>query len=317
MLRRMFPFALVLMSSFCYAQAWPNKPIKLIVNFPPGSAPDILGRAAGRFLSEAIGQAVVVENRAGAAGNIGVEATVRAAPDGYTLMYSPGSTITMNPHLYKTNYQKDLVPVAAINFSALPLVVRADLPIHDVKELIAYGKANPGKLSYGSSGSGSPLHIGAEVLLYESGVKAVHIPYKGSAQTTNALLAKEIDFAVDAGVAAPHVKAGKLRYLALASSRRSPNYPGLPTVMEAAGIALDVSVPGAIFAPPGTPSEIVERLNKEFGRVIQDERFIEAIKVINSAPPPVHLNPAELSESFKNYTESFGVTIRNAKISAD
>ncbi|MCM3562842.1 tripartite tricarboxylate transporter substrate binding protein [Hydrogenophaga intermedia] len=278
------------------------------------SAPDVAARVIGRFLAEELRQPVVVENRVGAAGNVGVEYVVRAAPDGYTLLYSPGSTITMNPHLYQFDMQKELVPVAATSLSPLPLVVRADLPIHSVNDLIAYAKQNPGKLTYGSSGTGSPLHVAAELLLSGAGIKAVHVPYKGSAQTTNALLAKEVDFAFDAGVASPHVKAGKLRYLALASSTRSPNYPGLPTVREAAGFPVDVSVPSAILAPPGTPPDIVARLNQTIGRIMGNPAFRDAIAVINSSPPPAHLSPSELAASFRSYTDRFGAAIRATNI---
>ncbi|MCM3562836.1 Bug family tripartite tricarboxylate transporter substrate binding protein [Hydrogenophaga intermedia] len=311
---RLFLSFLLLLPLMSLAQTWPDRPVKLVTNFAPGSAPDVLARTVGRFLSEELRQPVVVENRVGAAGNVGVEYVVRAAPDGYTLLYSPGSTITMNPHLYQFDLQKELVPVAAVNLSALPLVVRADLPIHSVKDLIAYAKQNPGKLTYGSSGAGSPLHVAAELLLSGAGIKAVHVPYKGSAQTTNALLAKEIDFAFDAGVASPHVKAGKLRYLALASSARSPSYPGVPTVEEAAGFPVEVSVPGGIFAPPGTPPELVARLNQMIGRIMANPAFRDAISVINSAPPPTHLSPSELAASFRSYTDRFGAAIRAANI---
>jgi tripartite-type tricarboxylate transporter receptor subunit TctC len=311
---RIFLAFLLLMPLMGFAETWPTRPVKLVTNFAPGSAPDVAARVIGRFLAEELRQPVVVDNRVGAAGNVGVEYVVRAAPDGYTLLYSPGSTITMNPHLYQFDMQKELVPVAATSLSALPLVVRPDLPIHSVKDLIAYAKQNPGKLTFGSSGTGSPLHVAAELLLSGAGIKAVHVPYKGSAQTTNALLAREVDFAFDAGVASPHVKAGKLRYLAVASSARSPNYPGLPTVEEAVGFAVDVSVPSAVFAPPGTPAEIVTRLNQTIGRIMEKPEFREAIAVINSSLPPAHLSPSELAASFRAYTERFGTAIRAANI---
>lgn len=317
MLNRRLLLALMLMPTLCLAQAWPSRPIKLVANFAPGSAPDVLARIAARFLADATGQPVIVENKAGSAGNLGVEFVVRSAPDGYTLLYSPGSTITMNPHLYKFNLQKQLLPVASVNFSALPLLVRSDLPILTVNDLIAYAKANPDKLNFGSSGSGSPMHVAAEIFLREAGVTATHIPYKGSAQTVNAMLAKEIDFCFDAGVAAPHVKAGKLRYLAVASSERSPGYPGLPTIAEAAGFSVDVSVPGGIFAPPGTPAEIIDRLNQIFAGVVKDERFAEALKVLNSSPATTYMKPAELGASLQRYTDRFGVAIRAANITPE
>ena len=311
---RLFLSFLLLMPLMSLAETWPERPVKLVTNFAAGSAPDVLARIIGRFLAEELRQPVFIENRVGAAGNVGVRYVVRAAPDGYTLLYSPGSTITMNPHLYEFDMQKELVPVAATNLSALPLVVRADLPIHSVKDLIDYAKQNPGKLTYGSSGTGSPLHIAAEFLIRTADIKALHVPYGGSAQTTNALLAKEVDFAFDAGVASPYVKAGKLRYLALASSARSPNYPGLPTVEEATGFAVDVSVPGGIFAPPGTPPEIVDKLNKTIGHIMEKPEYHEAIAVINSSPPPTHLSPAEIAASLQRYTDRFGTEIRALNI---
>jgi tripartite-type tricarboxylate transporter receptor subunit TctC len=258
----------------------------------------------------------VVENRVGAAGNAGVDYVVRAQPDGYTLLYSAGSTIVMNPHLYKYDRAKELIPVAAWTSTVLPLVVRPGLPIQSVKDLIAYGRANPGKLNFGSSGVGSPLHIAAELFTRGAGFTAVHVPFPGSAQTVNALLAGDVDFAFDAGVATPHVKAGKLRYIAV-TDRRSDSYPGLPTILETAGFPVEVSAPGGGYAPPGTPAEIVNRLNLEIGKIVRNEKFKAALSTINSAPPEVFMSPQEFAKLLQSETERFGKVIRDAGIKSE
>lgn len=303
-------------SLLSHAQEWPSKPIRVYANIAAGSAVDAGARVAARFLSEALGVPVVVDNKVGAAGNAGVDFVVKAPPDGYTFLYTAGSTIVMNPHLYKYDRAKELIPVAAMTFSVLPLLVRPGLPIQSVPDLIAYGRANPGKLNFGSSGVGSPLHIAAELFLRGAGIKAVHVPFPGSAQTVNAMLSGLVDFSFDAGIAAPHVAAGKLKYLAV-TDRRSDAYPGLPTIMETAGFPVDVSLPGGLYAPPGTPTEIVTRINKELGKVIHTEKFKTALASFNSLPTPDYLPPEELAKNLRASTERFGKVIREAGIKAE
>lgn len=303
-------------SLLSHAQAWPSKPIRIYANIAAGSAVDAGARTMAPFLSEALGVPVVVDNKIGAAGNTGVDFVVKAPPDGYTFLYTSGSTIAMNPHLYKYDRAKELIPVAAMTFSVLPLLVRPGLPIQSVPDLIAYGRANPGKLNYGSSGVGSPLHIAAELFLRGAGFTAVHVPFPGSAQTVNAMLSGNVDFSFDAGIAAPHVKAGKLKYLAV-TDRRSDAYPGLPTIMETAGFPVEVSVPGGLYAPPGTPMEIVTRINKELGKVIHTEKFKAALATFNSLPTPEYLAPEDLAKNIRAATERFGKVIREAGIKPD
>ncbi|NBS59470.1 MAG: tripartite tricarboxylate transporter substrate binding protein, partial [Betaproteobacteria bacterium] len=238
-----------------FAQAWPDKPIRLIVNFGTGGAPDLVARLYAPRLSEALGQPVVVENRAGAGGNIGVEAVVRSAHDGYTLLSSASSSFVIGPHIYtKLAFDpvKDIVPVAAAALTPMYLVVRPGLPAATVAELVAHARANPGKLNYGSAGAGTLPHAAAEMLLRTAGIRATHVPYKGSGAALAALLGDQVDFVFDPGVAIPQVKAGKARLLAVGSAARSPGFPDTPTLREAGADMTAVSVVG-LFAPAGTP----------------------------------------------------------------
>ncbi|MDI1273361.1 tripartite tricarboxylate transporter substrate-binding protein, partial [Polaromonas sp.] len=236
--RTLLALALIASSLFPAAQAqtWPAKPVKVIVNFPPGGAADQLARAIGTPLAEALGQPVVVENRGGANGNIGGEAVAKAPADGYTLLMSSGGMVSVNPHLYTRmsfNPAKDLVPVAAAARVLVFLEVKPSLPVSNVKEFLAYLKANPGKLSFGSPGNGSSPHLAAEMLKAQTNTFAVHVPYRGAAPAMQDLLGGQLDFMFDPGIGLQHVKAGKLKLLAVGSAKRSPLFPDVPTLDEA------------------------------------------------------------------------------------
>ena len=225
----------LLASPFAMAQGWPSKPVRVIVNFPPGGAADQLARAIGQPLSEALGQPVVVENRGGANGNIGGEAVAKSAPDGYTLLMSSGGMVSVNPHLYpKMSFDpaKDLVPVAAAARVAVYLMAKPSLPPANVKDFIQYVKANPGKLSFGSPGNGSSPHLAAEMMKSQAGLFAVHVPYRGAAPALQDLLAGQIDFYFDPGIGLQHAKTGRLKLLAVGSMKRSPLFPDVPTLHE-------------------------------------------------------------------------------------
>jgi tripartite-type tricarboxylate transporter receptor subunit TctC len=301
-----------------WAQTWPVKPIRLIVNFPAGSGPDVLARIYAPGLGEALGQPVVVENRVGAAGNIGVEAVAKSAPDGYTLLNTGVNAIVVNPHVYKlgVDVAKDLVPVVpTTRISAILVVaVRPSLPVHSVADLIAYAKANPNKLSYGTPGSGTTLHIAAEMLLRAATIQATHVPYSGSGQVLAALLGDQIDFAFDPGVAMPLIKSGKLRLLAVASATRSPFFPDTPTMAEA-GTDINTSIVNGVFAPAGTPREIVVRLNREIGRIMQTAEARAAIAGISSEL--VTASPEEFAALMRRDRERFGAMVREANIRVD
>ena len=300
-----------------FAQAWPDKPIRLIVNFGTGGAPDLVARLYAPRLSEALGQPVVVENRAGAGGNIGVEAVVRSAHDGYTLLSSASSSFVIGPHIYtKLAFDpvKDIVPVAAAALTPMYLVVRPGLPVATVAELVAHARANPGKLNYGSAGAGTLPHAAAEMLLRTAGIRATHVPYKGSGAALAALLGDQVDFVFDPGVAIPQVKAGKARLLAVGSAARSPGFPDTPTLREAGADMTAVSVVG-LFAPAGTPAEIVARLNRELARIMQAPESRAALSAM--AAEGITASPQEFAAQLTRDRERFGVIVREAGIRAE
>ena len=300
-----------------FAQAWPDKPIRLIVNFGTGGAPDLVARLYAPRLSEALGQPVVVEHRAGAGGNIGVEAVARSAADGYTLLSSASSSFVIGPHIYtKLAFDpvKDIVPVAAAALTPMYLVVRPGLPVATVAELVAHARANPGKLNYGSAGAGTLPHAAAEMLLRTAGIRATHVPYKGSGAALAALLGDQVDFVFDPGVAIPQVKAGKVRLLAVGSAARSPGFQDTPTLREAGADMTAVSVVG-LFAPAGTPAEIVARLNRELARIMQAPESRAALSAM--AAEGITASPQEFAAQLARDRERFGVIVREANIRAE
>ena len=297
------------------AQTWPTKPIRLIVNFPPGGTTDLMARAFTPKLAEALGQPVVIDNRGGAAGNIGLEVAAKAPPDGYTLLASSGSPIVVGPHLYKlsVNVDRDLAPIAPLARILTLLVVRPGLPVKSVPELTAYLRANTNKLNYGSVGTGSTLHIHAERYLYANKLRATHVPYKGAALMVTALLSDQVDFAFDSGLSVQHVKSGKLRVLAVAAAARSTLFPDTPTMTET-GTEVNDALFG-VYAPTGTPRAIITRLNREIARIMQlpDSRAVLA----TFAAETVTLSPEEFTDIQRRDRERYGVFIRTANIRPD
>jgi len=252
------------------AQQYPDRPVRLVVGFPPGGAADILGRFAAQQLTEALGQQVVVDNRGGAGGLIATETAARASSDGYTLLFTSIPHV-INPHLYgKVSYDavKDFVPI--VQFVAVPLMMAstATLPVKTVKELIAYSKASPGKVNYGSGGSGSSSHLAMELFKSMAGVDLVHIPYKGVGPMITDMLAGQVGLTISSAVPlSPQVKIGKLRGLAVTSPQRSPSFPDLPAIAE--------TVPGydvvnwfGILAPAGTSRAVVTRINRDLNAAL-------------------------------------------------
>lgn len=314
----LYVIAISLASAFApsvSAQQWPVKPVRLIVNFPAGGTTDLMARAFAPKLSETLGQPVVIDNRGGAAGNIGLEVAAKAPADGYTLLASSGSPIVVGPHLYKLNVDvdKDLTPVVPLARILTLLVVRPGLPVRSVAELTAYLRANPGKLNYGSVGTGSTLHIHAERMLYAGKFKATHIPYKGAALMVTALLSDQVDFAFDSGLSVAHVKSGKLRVLAVAAATRSPLFPDTPTMAET-GTEVNDALFG-VYAPTGTPRTIVNRLNREIGRIMQTP---DARAVLATFAAEVYTaSPEEFAEIQRRDRERYGTFIRAANIRAD
>lgn len=297
---------------------WPGKPLRLIVNFPPGSSPDVLARAISLPLQQAIGQPVVVENRAGASGMIGADLVAKSAPDGYTLLMTAGSTITTNPFIYpKMAYDtaRDLVPVAAAARIALFLEVRPELPVKNFAEFLAYLKANPGRLSYGSAGNATGLHLAGEMLKSQAGVDAVHVPYKGASPALQDLLAGQIDFYFDPGIALGQVRAGKLRMLGVATLQRSSAFPDIPTLDEAGLKGFDAGTTHGFYAPAGTPPDIVARLNREINKTLALPSVRTQIAAIGAEPSP--LTPAQFAALMADDARRYGEIIKERNIRVD
>ncbi len=255
------------------AQTYPSRAITMIVPFPAGGTTDILGRFVGQALSAAWGQPVVIENRGGAGGNIGAAAVAKAAPDGYTLLVGTVGTHAINASLYSRmpyDTLKDFVAVTQIASVPNMLVVTPSLPVNSVVELIAYAKANPGKLNMASSGNGTSIHLSGELFKVMTGVDMVHVPYKGSAPALNDLMGGQVQLMFDNMPSAlPQVKGGTLKALAVTTATRSPAMPDLPTIAEAGVPGFEASSWFGIFAPAGTPKEIVAKLQTEIARILK------------------------------------------------
>jgi tripartite-type tricarboxylate transporter receptor subunit TctC len=300
------------------AQAWPSKPIKIVVNFPPGGAADQIARSVAPQLQTALGQPVVVENRAGSGGNIGGEAVAKSPPDGYTLLMSSGGMVSVNPHIYAKmpfDPAKDLVPVAAAARVLVFLVVRIENPSKDFNAFIADLKAHPGQRSFGSPGNGSSPHLAAEMMKSQAGVFAVHVPYRGAAPALTDLLGGQLDFLFDPGIAIPHIKAGKLRLLAVGSPQRSPLFPDVPTLDELGLKGFDADTVFGFYAPAGTPQTIVNRLNSEINRSLATPALQERIAAIGGVPAP--MSPAQFGAKAAEDSKRFGAIIKERKIVGD
>lgn len=305
-------------SSAAFAQAYPSKPVRVIVSFPPGGAADQIARAVSQPLQDALGQPVVVENRAGANGNIAGEAVARSPADGYTLLMSSGGTVSINPHLYPKmpfDPAKDLVPVAAAARVLVFLEVHPKVPVNNAREFIAYLKANPGRLSFGSPGNGSSPHLAAEMMKASANVFATHIPYRGAAPAMQDLLGGQIDFMFDPGIGLQHAKAGRLKLLAVGSPKRSPQFPDLPTMEEAGLKGFDADSWFGFYAPAGTPPAVVTRLNTEINRILRSPAFQERMAAIGGVPAP--MSPQDFAARAQIDSVRFGALIRARNIRGD
>lgn len=301
-----------------WAQAWPSKPVRVIVSFPPGGAADQIARAVSQPLQEVLGQPVVVENRAGANGNIAGEFVAKSPADGYTLLMSSGGTVSINPHLYAKmpfDPNKDLVPVAAAARVLVYLEVHPKVPVNNAKEFLAYLKANPGKLSYGSPGNGSSPHLAAEMMKAGANLFATHIPYRGAAPAMQDLLGGQIDFMFDPGIGLQHVKAGKLKLLAIGSPRRSPQFPDVPTMEEAGIRGFDADTWFGFYAPAGTSQAVVTKLNAEINKILRSPAFGERMAAMGGVPAP--MSPQDFAARAQIDSVRFGALIKARNIRGD
>lgn len=266
------------------AQAWPAKPLRLVIPFPAGGSTDIVGRLLGERLSQALGQPVVIDNRAGAGGTTGSDAVAKSAPDGYTFLMGTSSTHAIAPSLYsKLAYDpaRDFAPVSLIGTATILLVVHPSVPAKSVRELVELAKARPGQLSFGSTGNGSVSHLTAELFKSMAGVDIQHVPYKGDSPMTLDLIAGRIQLAFGTAVAfLPYVREGKLNALAVTDARPSPVAPQLPTVASSGLPGFEALQWFGLLAPAGTPRDAVARLNAETAKVLQQPDVRERLQAL-------------------------------------
>ncbi|MGY8527531.1 Bug family tripartite tricarboxylate transporter substrate binding protein [Paracidovorax citrulli] len=300
------------------ASAYPSRPVTIVVPYSPGGTTDIVARLAAQYLSESLGKSFVVDNRPGASGTIAAGLVAKAAPDGYTLLANEvGQTAT--PALYpnlKYDPVKDLAPVTLIAETPVVLAVTPKLPAQSLKELLAYGKAHPTELNYGSGGAGSGPHIAGELFKQVSGIPVTHVPYKGSGPAITDLMAGQIQLLASAApTIAPHVVSGKIRAVAVAGPRRVPTLPDVPTAAEAGLPNFQFSIWFGLAAPRGTPPEIINKLNAELQKMLQQPAIRQ--KLSAAGADPVGAGPEAFGKRIASETKQWGDLIRKSGIKLD
>jgi tripartite-type tricarboxylate transporter receptor subunit TctC len=308
-------FVATLAGSFAHAQDYPNRTIRVIVPFAAGGAVDVTARLLGAKLTERIGQPVVIENKPGAGGTLGADAVAKAPPDGYTILQNTsGGAIA--PALYKSlpfDPTKDLVPVTQITSSMLLFVTSPKSEIHSIRDLIARARARPGKLNYGSSGVGNPLHLTMEMLKHATGIDLVSVPFRGDLQINQAVMSGEVDVAVvPMGTSVPHVKEGILRGLGVTGAARNPALPEVPTIIEQGVPGFVVSGWQGWFVPGGTSAPIVDRIRQEMAKILAQPDMQERIKGFGNEV--VGSTPAEFDAYYKAEIVKYTKVIEDAKI---
>ncbi|CAH1690470.1 conserved exported hypothetical protein [Hyphomicrobiales bacterium] len=296
------------------AAGYPKHPIKMVVPYPPGGTTDPVARFIAADIEKRLKQPVVVENKPGAAGSIGTEAVVRAAPDGYTLL-THTSVITVDPSFKKNlgyDVQKDLVPVSVLATGPYILVVNPSVPANNVQELIAYAKANPGKLNYGSAGVGSSGHLIGEMFKMAAGIDMTHVPYKGGGPSIVGLTGNEVQLVFDTLTSKPLVESGQLKALAVTDTKRWPSLPNVPTVMESGLKDFSVTIWVGTFAPAKTPPAIIEKLNAEIKTALSDPSMISRLEMIGVLPAGE--TPAQSAARVNADVERWRNVITSAKI---
>jgi tripartite-type tricarboxylate transporter receptor subunit TctC len=314
-LLRVFAFLLTLACGGAFAQGYPNKAVKVIVPFPPGGATDIVTRIVAQKLSEAWGQAVIVENRSGAGGNIGADVVAKAAPDGYTLLMTSGSIVTANQYIYKKmsfDPAKDLVPITNVASGPQVIVVNPAFPAKTLKELIDMARAKPGVLNYGHAGIGSQVHLATENFLYAANLDIASIPYKGEGPAMTDLMADQINMVVpNIASAMGFISHGTLRALAVTGKQRSPQLPNVPTVAE--------TIPGfenagwfGLMAPAGTPKAIIDKVYRDTAKVLDSAELRARFYVLGMAS--VGNSPAEFAKAIRDESARWAKVVRERKI---
>jgi tripartite-type tricarboxylate transporter receptor subunit TctC len=318
-MKRILVLLLALFSLNAIGQSYPTKPVRVIVPYPPGGGNDILGRLFAARLSERMGQTFVVENRPGAGTMIGTEAAAKSPPDGYTILLSSIATHALSPNLYsRVPYDpiKDFAPITLLGIAPTVLVINKDVPVKDLRELIAMAKAKPGELAYASGGNGTPPHINGELFKSVAAVDLLHVPFKGGGPALADLAAGRVHVMLDTAASAmSHVRAGRLRALAISAPRRSPEYPDLPTFAEAGLPAYDTNAWYSMHAPAGTPADIVRRLNAELAAILKEPQIVERFRQLST--DPVGNSPEAFADFVKAELDKYARVIKAAGIKLD
>ncbi|GIK83184.1 MAG: MFS transporter [Alphaproteobacteria bacterium] len=302
-----------------HGQTYPSKPIRFVVPFTPGGSNDVLARLIGQKLSDSLKQAVVVQNRPGAGGNIGAELVAKSAPDGYTFLIAANNIMAINPTLYKSlpfDPLNDFAPVTMLGTVPILLVVNSDLPARSVKDLIELARASPSGLTYASGGSGTPQHLSAELLKSMTGIKLTHVPYKGNAPAVTDLLAGQVQMLLSPiNSVLPHVKSGKLRALAVGGTERLPYLPDVPTIAEAAVPGYNSDVWVALVAPAGTPKDVIERVNREIAVILQQADVRDAL--VAQGIEPMSMAPDRLAALIRSDLARWGRVVKDSGAQAE
>lgn len=299
-----------------HAQAYPTKPVRLVVPFPPGGSTDIVARIVAQKLGERIGQPLVVENRGGAGGTIGTDAVAKSAPDGYVLGFASTSTHAVAPAVYaKLPYDpvKDFAPISLVAVTPYLLVANPKVEVKSLKEFVAYVKPRPGKFNYASAGTGSTTHLAMEMLKSAAGLFILHIPYNGNGPAGTAVIAGDVEFLFGSLPAVlPHAKSGRVRPLAVGTPKRSPSLPDVPTVAESGFPGFDASLWLAVMAPARTPAAVVDRLHKEIVAVVRSPDAADALN--KAGAEPVTSTPVELAHMVKDGVQKYAKAVKQAGV---
>ncbi|RYG09000.1 MAG: tripartite tricarboxylate transporter substrate binding protein [Burkholderiales bacterium] len=297
--------------------SWPAKPIRAVVGFAPGGGVDTMARTVSQPLADLLGQAVVVDNKPGGSGNTSAADVMRAPADGYTILFAPLTQQTVNPYVMKgsPDMAKNMTPVAIVGRNKLHLVVKKDLPVRSVKELIELARAQPGKLNYSSSGIATSPHLLGELFLKQTGVNMVHVPYKGSAPAMQSVLAGETDLVFDPGLAFQHVQAGNMKLLAVASDKRPSAFPNVPTMAEEGFPAITFDAWTGIWVPTGTPPEVIDKLSRSLQTVLSQPAVMQRFEGLNAEAR--YRNVAEFRAMLDSETKTLSAIIKERNISLD
>ena len=309
---------LVVISGAWAQSTYPTKPLRVIVPWPPGGGADVITRLLSPKLGEALGQQIIVDNRGGAAGNIGAEMAAKAPPDGYTIAFAYSGTHSINPHIYSKMpfRESDFAPIVWLASVPQVVVVHPSLPVKTVRDLIALDKARPGQLSYGSSGNGAINHLAGELFNHMTGTRLVHVPYKGGGPAAVALISGEIALILgEPASVVGYINSGKVRPIAVTSTKRALSFPELPTVAESGVPGYEVTSWNGMVAPAATPADVLRRLNTEYNRIISDGEMRK--RLIANGYEPVGGPPEKFGEHIHAEIAKWGPVVKRANVRVD